>query len=168
MGWFHGPAEWSEVERILSGRSAPKRPEPTESGKRVKRTGTFLPPVRHTPDEAPPNSTYAELHAHSAYSFLDGASSPEAMVAAAVDLGLSHIALTDHNGFYGVVRFAEAAAEHGIATVFGSELTLPGDEHLLVLARGNEGYRRLSASIAEAHMRGGEKGVLSYDIDALA
>lgn len=168
MGWFHGPAEWAEVERILSGRSAPKRQKSTEPGKRVRRAGTFLPPVRSTPGENPPASTYAELHAHSAYSFLDGASSPEAMVAAAIDLGLSHIALTDHNGFYGVVRFAEAAAEHGIATVFGSELTLPGDEHLLVLARGNEGYRRLSSAIADAHMRGGEKGTLSYDVDALA
>ena len=52
---------------------------------------------------------YAELHAHSAYSFLDGASMPEEMVAQARALDLKALALTDHDGFYGIVRFAEAA-----------------------------------------------------------
>jgi len=50
---------------------------------------------------------YAELHAHSNFSFLDGASHPEELAAVAVQLGLAGLALTDHNGFYGVVRFAE-------------------------------------------------------------
>ncbi len=67
---------------------------------------------------------YAELHAHSNFSFLDGASSPGELVQEAVRLGLEAMALTDHNGFYGVVRFAEAAAEAGLPTVFGTELTL--------------------------------------------
>ena len=71
-----------------------------------------------------PTVPYAELHAHSNFSFLDGASSPAELVDEAVRLGLDALALTDHNGFYGAVRFAEAAAEAGLATVFGTELTL--------------------------------------------
>ncbi len=120
---------------------------------RQERTGSTVP--------------YAELHAHSAFSFLDGASPPpEELVEEAVRLGLEAIALTDHDGFYGVVRFAEAAKELNMRTVFGSELTLD-DAHLLVLARGQEGYRRLSREIAAAHLAGGEKGKLRYDLDRL-
>ena len=120
---------------------------------------------------------YAELHAHSAYSFLDGASTPEELVEEAVRLDLRAIALTDHDGLYGVVRFAGAARELDMATVFGAELSLGGGDrtrdpdppgpHLLVLARGPEGYRRLSRELARAHLAGGEKGVLRYDYDAL-
>ena len=69
---------------------------------------------------------YAELHAHSNFSFLDGASHPEELAAEAVRLGLSALALTDHNGLYGVVRFAEAARAFGLPTVFGAELTITG------------------------------------------
>lgn len=70
---------------------------------------------------------YAELHCHSSFSFLDGASHPEELVAEATRLGLEALALTDHDGFYGVVRFAEAARAVGLPTVFGSEVTLtPG------------------------------------------
>ncbi len=120
---------------------------------------------------------YAELHAHSAYSFLDGASTPEELVEEAVRLDLRAIALTDHDGLYGVVRFAEAAKELDMRTVFGAELSLsntartedpdPPGPHLLVLARGPEGYRRLSRQIARAHLAGGEKGKPRYDYDAL-
>ena len=67
---------------------------------------------------------YAELHAHSAYSFLDGASTPEEMVEEAARLGLRAIALTDHDGLYGVVRFAEAARELDVDTGCGAELSL--------------------------------------------
>src|SRR5690606_35175013 len=115
---------------------------------------------------------YAELHCHSAFSFLDGASHPEELAEEAVRLGLTALALTDHDGFYGVVRFAEAARERGLPTVFGAELSLghadrppqrtgepdPAGRHLLVLARGPEGYARLSRTIARAQLRGGEKG----------
>jgi len=120
---------------------------------------------------------YAELHAHSAFSFLDGASTPEELVSEAARLGLRAIALTDHDGLYGVVRFAEAARELGMRTVFGAELSLsdtsrtdvsdPPGPHLLVLARGPEGYRRLSRQIAAAHLAGGEKGKPRYDYDSL-
>ena len=120
---------------------------------------------------------YAELHAHSAFSFLDGASTPEELVEEAARLGLRGVALTDHDGLYGVVRFAEAAGELGMRTVFGAELSLgdtprtqapdPPGPHLLVLARGPEGYRRLSRQLAAAHLAGGEKGKPRYDYDCL-
>lgn len=87
---------------------------------------------------------YAELHCHSSYSFLDGASSPEDLVIRAVELGLSGLALTDHDGLYGVVRMAEAAEACGLSTIIGSELSIgvpepqngvadPVGSHLLVL-----------------------------------
>lgn len=122
---------------------------------------------------------YAELHLHSSFSFLDGVSSPESLIARGAQLGLSGMAVTDHNGFYGVVRFAEAAAAHGMPTVFGAELSLRGDQprttvpdpdgpHLLVLARGQEGYHRLSSALTEAHLATTDKDTVHYDMDALA
>ena len=112
---------------------------------------------------------YAELHAHSGFSFLDGSSDPEELAAEAHRLGLAALALTDHHGFYGVVRFAEAARALGLPTVFGTEVTLapaglrtgepdPRGTHLVVLARDPEGYARLSRVLAEAHLEGGVKG----------
>ncbi len=125
---------------------------------------------------------YAELHAHSNFSFLDGASHPEELAAEAARLGLSALALTDHNGLYGVVRFAEAARAFGLPTVFGAELTITGagatgvrtgvadpeGTHLVVLARDPEGYARLSRVIAEAHLTGGTKGKPVITLDALS
>jgi error-prone DNA polymerase len=67
---------------------------------------------------------YAELHCHSNFSFLDGASHPEELATEAARLGLEALAITDHDGFYGVVRFAEAAKAVGLPTVFGTEITL--------------------------------------------
>ena len=131
-------------------------------------------------DRAP---RYAELHAHSAFSFLDGASQPEELVHEAVRLGLSGLALTDHDGLYGVVRFAQAARAAGLPTVFGAELHLPGPggvldqptgtpdpqaTHLLVLARGPQGYRALSRAIAEAHLATGAKGRADHRLPDLA
>ncbi|MEI8081709.1 MAG: PHP domain-containing protein, partial [Actinomycetes bacterium] len=65
-----------------------------------------------------PSTGYAELHAHSFFSFLDGVNSPEDMVNEAVRLDLSALALVDHDGFYGVVQFAQAARKVGLPTVF--------------------------------------------------
>jgi hypothetical protein len=67
---------------------------------------------------------YAELHAHSSFSFLDGASSPAELAEEAERLGLHALAITDHDGFYGIARFAEAAEHLQLKTVFGAELTL--------------------------------------------
>lgn len=130
------------------------------------------------------SDAYAELHAHSAFSFLDGANLPEELAAEASRLGLSALALTDHDGLYGVVRLAEAARQLSLPTVIGAELTLAGGpragsgghepamdppgSHLLVLARGPEGYRRLSRAISGAHLRSGTKGQADYDLEELA
>ena len=122
---------------------------------------------------------YAELHAHSGFSFLDGSSDPEELVAEADRLGLDALALTDHHGFYGVVRFAEAARVCGLPTVFGTEVTLapasartgepdPTGTHLVLLARDPDGYARLSTVLADAHLAGGEKGKPVFTLDALA
>ena len=121
---------------------------------------------------------YAELHCHTNFSFLDGASHPEELAVEAARLGLAGLAVTDHDGLYGVVRFALAAREHGLPTVFGAEMTLgitrpangepdPEGEHLLVLAEGPVGYARLARAISEAQMAG-EKGAPRTTIDALA
>ena len=133
--------------------------------------------------EARTTSRYAELHAHSAFSFLDGASQPEELAVEAARLGLSALALTDHDGLYGVVRFAQAARAVGLTTVFGAELHLPDpggsldaptglpdprSTHLVVLARGSEGYRRLSRAIAEGHLATGQKGAAAYTLEGLA
>ncbi|MDA8295363.1 MAG: error-prone DNA polymerase [Actinomycetota bacterium] len=128
--------------------------------------------------------SYAELHAHSNFSFLDGASSPEELAVEAARLGLDALALTDHNGCYGIVRFAEAAAGVGLATVFGAELSLPlGREHraaeragaidpaashLVVLARSPQGYARLARAISTAQLAGGAKGRPAFRLEELA
>ncbi len=70
-------------------------------------------------------SRYAELHCHSNYSFLDGASYPYELVNRAAELGYEALAITDHDGFYGAARFRIAAAEVGLPTVYGVEVGLP-------------------------------------------
>jgi error-prone DNA polymerase len=122
---------------------------------------------------------YAELHCHSNFSFLDGASHPEELVEEAVRLGLQALALTDHDGMYGVVRFAEAARAAGLPTVFGAEVTLgltrrqagvpdPEGAHLVVLARSPTGYARLCKALSAAHLLGGEKGRPVMELGLLA
>ena len=185
VGWNDGPPNWAEMERVLNGRPPPSGglagppADGSDSPAWSRKRGAYRPPAGHrTPrDTGDPAVRYAELHAHSAFSFLDGASTPEELVEEAVRLDLRAIALTDHDGLYGVVRFAEAAAELGMRTVFGAELSLSGTArteapdppgpHLLVLARGPEGYRRLSRQLAAAHLAGGQKGRPRYDYDAL-
>ncbi|MDX2261411.1 MAG: PHP domain-containing protein [Gemmatimonadales bacterium] len=70
---------------------------------------------------------YVELHCHSAFSLLDGASLPEALVARAAALGMPALALTDHDDLGGIVRFAQAAREAGIGGIVGAELTHEAD-----------------------------------------
>lgn len=112
-------------------------------------------------------SGYAELHAHSAFSFLEGANQPEELVAVAHGLGLSALALTDRGGLYGVVRFAEAARQVGLPTVFGAELDVDG-VHLVILARGPEGYRRLSRALGLGLLASEKKGVAEHTLESLA
>lgn len=180
MGFHNPPVKWSELERALSSKrrptSAPSNGDGGDSPAWSHKRGPYVPPTIERPADAVP---YAELHAHSSYSFLDGASSPEELVEEAEKLGLHALALTDHDGFYGIVRFAEAAEARAVRTVFGAELSLglpgpqngqpdPAGSHLLVLARGEEGYHRLAAAITRAQLAGGEKGRPVYDLADLA
>ena len=162
MGWRNPPVPWSELERRLSGRAPSGRPDDWAPGDGSdspawsrKRHAYEAPEIEA---EAPATVPYAELHCHSNFSFSYGASDPEELVQEAVRLGLTALALTDRDGFYGIVRFAEAARAHGLATVFGAELTItePSAEasRLVVLARGPEGYARLARAISTAQLAG--------------
>lgn len=97
---------------------------------------------------------YAELHCHSHFSMLDGASSPAALVDRAVELGMSHLAITDHNGLYGAVRFYTAARARGITPIIGLEVELVTGHHLTLLARDNLGYRSLCRLVSRAQLKG--------------
>ncbi|GAB3657073.1 error-prone DNA polymerase [Nocardioides korecus] len=171
MGWNNPAMHWAELERRLSG--LPGADDAPVS--RRKRAPTADPSVERPAGVTP----YAELHCHSHFSFLDGASSPAALVEEAVRLGLHALAITDHDGFYGAPALAEAAAAYDLPTVYGAELSLgltgpqngvpdPEGSHLLVLARGVEGYHRLAAAMTDAHLRGDEKGRPDYDLEELA
>jgi error-prone DNA polymerase len=89
-------------------------------------------------------SPYIELHAHSGFSFLDGASHPEELVFRAKELGYPALALTDHNGLYGSMEFARTAKEEGIQPITGAEVsidpaTIPGLEVIGGDGAGNRG-----------------------------
>jgi len=94
---------------------------------------------------------YAELHAHSFFSLLDGASSPEALVARAKALGLRALALTDHDSLAGAVRFWTAAQKEGLPAIIGAELSLDDDSHLTLLAETPRGYANLCRLITRGH-----------------
>ncbi|WP_309620110.1 error-prone DNA polymerase [Salinibacterium sp.] len=195
MKWNNPPIPWSEFEKKLSDASRPGTAPPVGAdggdspGWSLKRkayqapadiTGANITGADVAAQGRADIVPYAELHAHSSFSFLDGASMPESLAEEAARLGLHALALTDHDGLYGIVRMAEAAAELGsTATVFGAELSLglqkpqsgspdPEGIHLLVLAKKEEGYHRLAAAITRAQLRGGEKGRPVYDLEELA
>src|SRR4051794_8374365 len=165
---------WSELERRLSWGKAVPGPSHPES----RRRQPYEPPpaVVRRQGAVP----YAELHCHTNFSFLDGPSHPEELVEEAARMGLEALAVTDHDGMYGVVRFAQAAHAVGLPTVFGAELTLdlprrsqagladPEGRHLVVLARDPDGYASLCRVISHAQMSGGEKGLPRCSLSALA
>jgi error-prone DNA polymerase len=209
MGFGNPIIPWRELERRLSGRPesdppVPELPYPDEPHPR-RGHGIQLPgdggdsPAwsrkreAYQPPEVPVRGSahipYAELHTHSSFSFLDGSSDPEQLVEEAVSLGLEALALTDHDGMYGVARFAEAAEAFGLPTIFGAELNIdipmpstraersiaarvgiedPPGSHLLILARNPAGYASLCRAISQAALRGGAKGRPVYDMDELA
>src|SRR3954453_7948872 len=97
---------------------------------------------------------YVGLHLHTAFSFLDGASLPEEMIARASELGYRALALTDHDGIYGSMEFAQHAQSAGIAPLTGAELTLTDGSHLTLLAESARGYANLCRLITAAHHNG--------------
>ncbi|APT81929.1 DNA polymerase [Corynebacterium ammoniagenes DSM 20306] len=155
---FNGGSQlsWSRIERILSGRPGPT-PVPVYDAPEKVSEGVHRQAKRRA--QVP----FAELHATSCYSFLTGASEPEEIVERAVELGLEAVAIVDRDGFYGLMKFAEAAALQNLPTVYGVELSL-GEKPtgLLALARGPEGYRRLSRLVAQARMVTKEKDEVRY------
>jgi error-prone DNA polymerase len=100
-----------------------------------------------------PRSPYVELHAHSAYSFLDGASLPEEIAARAAELGYDAFALTDHDGVYGSLEFAHAAKHLGVRPITGAEVTLAGGSHVTLLCESQRGYANLCRILTDAHAR---------------
>ncbi|NDF31871.1 MAG: DNA polymerase III subunit alpha, partial [Acidimicrobiia bacterium] len=170
---MQGPKTWAELEARLSDRA----PAPDERGRDGRAPGStttnaggdgpafgrrrqpYQPIDTGTPTTGTPRPVvpYAELHCHSNFSFLAGASHPEELVEEAQRLELSALAITDHNGLYGVVRFAEAARAVGLPTVFGSDITVHdqnGSGQLVVLADGPTGYANLSRALSLAQLSG--------------
>jgi error-prone DNA polymerase len=94
---------------------------------------------------------YVELHAHSAYSFLDGASQPEELAARAAELGYEALALTDHDGVYGSLEFAHAAKHFGVRPITGAEVTLADGSHVTLLVESQRGYSNLCRLLTAAH-----------------
>jgi len=97
---------------------------------------------------------YAELHAWSNFSFLQGGSHPEELVRRAAELGLDAIALTDRDGLYGAVRFANHARQSGVEAIVGSELTFEDGARIVLLIEDDRGYANLCELISRAQMRG--------------
>ncbi|WP_433829306.1 error-prone DNA polymerase [Actinoplanes sp. CA-015351] len=177
MGFHNPDVPWAQLERALSG-TGPAVLDPlavdgdggdSPAWSRKREPYRPAPGLIRTESSTP----YAELHSHTNFSFLDGASHPEELAEEAARLGLTGLAVTDHDGFYGVVRFSQAARELSLPTIFGAELSLgltrpqngepdPEGAHLLALAHGHEGYARLARVISQAHLRGGEKGKPDY------
>jgi len=98
---------------------------------------------------------YAELHCHSAFSLLDGASNPEELVERAKIIGLSALALTDHDDMGGMVRFAQAGQELNVNAIVGAELSLLGDYHVIALAKSLQGYKNICSLISAGRMNCG-------------
>jgi error-prone DNA polymerase len=195
MGFTNAPMPWAELERTLSGRAHPgaHRGVPTDGGDAPAWTthrSAYEPP----PDLAGPaagrsrsggagdpvgrRAPYAELHCRSTFSFLEGASHPEELVEEAARLELEALAITDRDGFYGVVRQSEAATVIGLPAVYGVDLGL--DDHpvaagagetapgrVVVLARGRRGYAELGRVISRGQMAG-EKGAPRLALGDLA
>ncbi|WP_348787625.1 error-prone DNA polymerase [Leifsonia sp. NPDC080035] len=176
MGWNNPPIPWAEFERRLSGRRTGEQPDERPSSRKRQK---YVPqPMPQEPDDG--HVGYAELHAHSSFSFLDGASSPEELLEEATRLRLHGLAITDHDGFYGAVHLAEAAEAYDrVKTVFGAELSLslsrpqngeadPEGSHLVLLARRQSGYHRLAAAITAGQLAGEEKGRPVYSLEQLS
>src|SRR5437899_8792102 len=95
--------------------------------------------------------SFVELHCHSAYSFLDGASQPEELAVRAAELGYEALALTDHDGLCGSLEFAHAAKAFGVRPITGAGRRLAGGSHVTVLVESPRGYANLCRLLTAAH-----------------
>src|SRR5919106_3581737 len=94
---------------------------------------------------------YVELHCHSAYSFLDGASHPVELANTAAEQGHQALALTDHDGLHGAMEMAQALTALGIRPITGAEVTLDDGHHLTLLCEDARGYRNLCRLLTKAY-----------------
>ena len=108
---------------------------------------------------------FIHLHVHSYYSFLDGASSPAKLLEKAGLLGMSSLALTDHNRLTGAIRFYDKARAAGIKPIIGAEVDLDGGYHLTLLCKDRDGYRNLCHLLTKAHLlHRGEKPTVTHQM----
>jgi len=109
--------------------------------------------------------TYVELHCHSAFSFLDGASLPDELVPTATALGYGVMALTDHNSVSGSMEFAVSARALGLRPIHGAEIDLTDGRHLTLLVIDERGWSNLCRILtrAHAHTRDGRPGAPPSD-----
>jgi len=98
-----------------------------------------------------PDLGYVELHCHSAYSFLDGASLPAELAERAAELGYGALALTDHNSLAGSMELAQAARGLGLRALHGAEVDLEDGRHVTLLVRNARGWANLCALLTRAH-----------------
>ncbi len=98
-----------------------------------------------------PSGPYVELHCHSAFSFLDGASLPDELVPAALELGYGALALTDHNSVSGSMEFAVSARALGLRPIHGAEIDLADGRHLTLLVQDPRGWSNLCRILTAAH-----------------
>jgi error-prone DNA polymerase len=110
---------------------------------------------------------YVELHCHSAFSFLDGTALPEQLVLEAQRLGYPALALTDHNGVYGSMAFAQAATDLGVQPITGAEITLLDGSHVTILAENQQGYANLCRLTTEAHLQREDRRDPRLDVASL-
>jgi len=117
---------------------------------------------------------YVELHSRSAFSFLEGASIPEELIAVCANLGMPAMALLDRDGVYGSPRFHLAAKKAGIKAHIGAEVTcaafppwcLRGGFRLPLLVASRAGYQNLCRLITKMKLRVGRKiGACASDLD---
>ncbi len=115
----------------------------------------------------PPCGMFIELHAQSAFSFLEAAEQPEALVAEAARLGMRALALVDRDGVYGAPRFHQAAVQAGLTPIVGAEITLADGARLPLLVEDRDGYRNLSRLLTRAKLAApkGEAHVSLDDLD---
>ncbi|MHB9038325.1 MAG: DNA polymerase III subunit alpha, partial [Armatimonadota bacterium] len=111
-------------------------------------------------------TSFTHLHVHSNFSFLDAGSSVHALLDRAKAVGCDCLALTDHNGLYGAVRFYSYAKEIGVKPIIGVELDLESGHHLVLLAKNLNGYSNLCKIITRAHLSH-EKGYAAASLELI-
>src|SRR5437870_897847 len=149
-GWAPGVVRGPNHRRVVDAKTLTAWGVGSDT-RRCTQSSQFVPLL--TPHSPTSFTMYIELHCHSAFSFLDGASLPEQLALTATQLGLPALALTDHNGLYGAMAFAQEAKSLGLQAITGAELTLLDGSHVTILAETPEGYANLCRLITEAHLR---------------